>query len=83
MNTGIDQILAKKAEKVAAVEERRKERADKGEVNHLLIQRTPTGLYQCRYEKGPLPDELKCMFTQKRFIVDICKRRDIAWKEVH
>jgi hypothetical protein len=83
MDTGIDLILQRKAEKLQAADERRKERSDKGEVNHLLISRSPTGLYQCRYEKGPLPDELKGFFTNKKRIIDVCLKRDIAWKEAH
>ena len=83
MNTGIDQILAKKAEKVAARQERAAEREKSGEVNELIIDKAPSGLYFARYSlAGRIPDDLKGFFTRKQHILDRAKQRNIPVKDV-
>jgi hypothetical protein len=67
----IEQLLAKKAERKVAAEERKKERADKGEVNKLVIERTEHGLYFARYSAGgQVPDSIKGLFTHKPKLLD-------------
>ena len=69
--------MERKAERQAAAKERKEERKEAGEVNLLYIEKEPTGLYYCRYSRGPVPDELKGTFTHKQKILDICTRRNI------
>lgn len=74
LNTGIEEILARKAERKVAAEERKKERADKGEVNKLLLERTDTGLYYVRYKAGGNPPEsCRGFFTHKWKLFDVIK----------
>lgn len=75
LDTGIEEILARKAERVAAREERKKERADKGEVNKLILERNETGLYMVRYKAGGLPPEsLRGYFTHKYKLLDMVRQ---------
>lgn len=58
----MQRLAEKKAEKVA----RRKEAVENGEVESrfLLVRRTPTGMYVCKWEGGgPLPEVLRTQFT--------------------
>jgi hypothetical protein len=49
-----------------------------GEVNSLVIEATPSGLYSVRYSmSGPVPDELKGLFTRRDRIIAIAQRRNI------
>ena len=73
----LEDIMERKAERQAAARERKEERKENGDVNSLSIEREPTGLYYCRYTRGPVPDELKGTFTHKQKILDICTRRNI------
>lgn len=74
LDTGIAALLAKKAERDEFRKERRKERADKGEVNYLQIDRTEHGLYYARYtEGGNVPACLRNLFTRKQHLLDVVK----------
>ncbi len=73
----LEDIMERKAERQAAARERKEERKESNDVNTLSIEKEPTGLYFCRYTRGPVPDELKGMFTHKQKILDICTRRNI------
>lgn len=70
--------MERKAERQAAAKERKEERKEAGEVNLLYIEKEPSGLYYCRYSRGPVPEELKGSFTHKQKILDICTRRNIS-----
>lgn len=73
-DTGIAAILEKKAQKVAAKEERKKERADKGETNMLMLERDEFGLYYVRYTAGGLvPEVLRDKFTRKQVVLDVIR----------
>jgi hypothetical protein len=73
----LEDIMERKAERQAAARERKEERKESNDVNTLSIEKEPTGLYFCRYTRGPVPEELKGMFTHKQKILDICTRRNI------
>lgn len=78
LNTGISELLERKAEKVAAAKARKEQREEEGVVNALVIEREPTGLYFARYSlSGPMPEELRGRFTSKQRILDIAARRSI------
>ena len=47
----------------------------------LIIEKTPVGLYICRYERGAIPDVLKGFFTHKFRILAIAKERGITVQE--
>lgn len=80
---GLQAIQARHAAKKVAAAERKAEREEAGIVNKLLIERTPMGLYMCRYSmRGPVPDELKGFFTRKQRILDIAAKRNIPVEEV-
>lgn len=82
MSEALDKIMAKAAEKKQAAKERKEEREEKGIVNKLIIERTPMGLYECRYSmRGQVPDELKGWFTRKERILAIAKQRNIDVEE--
>lgn len=71
LDTGIAELLAKKAERKVSAEERRKERSDKGEVNYLQLERSEHGLYSVRYVGGGLvPKCLNQFFTHKQKLLD-------------
>lgn len=81
LDTGIAAIMERKAAKVARAEERKEEKKEAGVVNELVIERQPAGLYFCKYSQhGPVPDELKGLFTHKQRILDIASRRNIPLK---
>jgi hypothetical protein len=74
----MEKIRAKEVAKKAAAAERKAEREELGITNKLVIERTPMGLYTCRYSyAGPIPDELKGFFTRKQRILDIAAKRNI------
>lgn len=73
----LENIMERKAERQAAAKERKEERKEGGDVNLLYIEKEPTGLYFCRYSRGPVPEELKGLFTSKQKVLDICSRRNI------
>jgi len=82
MSEALDKIMAKEAEKKQAAKERKEEREEKGIVNKLIIERTPMGLYECRYSmRGQVRDELKGWFTRKERILAIAKQRNIDVEE--
>lgn len=73
-----DDVMERAAERKAAAQARKIERAESGVVNALVIEQVPNGLYQCRYSQaGPVPEELKGLFTHKKKVLDICARRNI------
>jgi hypothetical protein len=77
-----DRVMERSLEKKLAAKERKEERAELGIVNKLAIDRTPMGLYQARYSmRGPVPDELKGLFTRKERILAIAKQRGIEVEE--
>jgi hypothetical protein len=79
----MQRIREKEAAKKAAAAERKAEREESGISNKLVIDRTPMGLYTCRYSmRGPVPDELKGFFTRKQRILDIATQRGIPVEEV-
>jgi hypothetical protein len=74
----MEKIRAKAVAQKTAAAERKAEREETGATNKLMIERTPMGLYTCRYSMhGPVPDELKGLFTRKQRIVDIALKRNI------
>lgn len=78
MSEAFDKVMQKAAEKKQAAKERKEEREEQGIVNKLVIDRTPMGLYSCRYSmRGQVPDELKGLFTRKDRILAICVQRGI------
>ena len=78
MSEAFDKVMQKAAEKKLAAKERKEEREEKGIVNKLVIERTSSGLYECRYSmRGQVPDELKGLFTRKDRIIAIAKQRGI------
>jgi hypothetical protein len=78
MSEAFDRVMQKTVEKKQAAKERKEEREEKGIVNKLVIERTSSGLYECRYSmRGQVPDELKGLFTRKDRILAIAKQRGI------
>jgi hypothetical protein len=78
----VKELLEKKAEKKAAALERKEERETSGNVNKLIIERDPTGLYYCRYSlSGRVPDALLGKFTRKQQILDIVSLKQIPVEE--
>lgn len=75
MSEAYDRVMAKAQEKKAAAKERKEQREEEGVINKLVIDRTPSGLYSVRYSySGPVPEELKGMFTRKERIIAIAQR---------
>jgi hypothetical protein len=75
MSEAYDRVMAKAVEKKAAAKERKEQREEDGVINKLVVDRTPSGLYSVRYSfSGPVPDELKGLFTRKERIVAIANR---------
>jgi hypothetical protein len=73
-----EKVRAKHIEKKHAAAERKAEREEQGITNKLVIDRTESGLFTCRYKlSGPVPDVLKGMFTRKERILAIAKLRGI------
>lgn len=80
--TAYDKVMEKSLAKKEAAKERKEEREEKGIVNKLIIERTPMGLYSCRYSmRGQVPDELKGLFTRKERILAVAKQRNIDVEE--
>jgi len=77
-----DKVMEKSLAKKEAAKERKEEREEKGIVNKPIIERTPMGLYSCRYSmRGQVPDELKGLFTRKERILAVAKQRNIDVEE--
>lgn len=82
MSEAVDRVMAKALKQKQEAKERKEERELAGEVNKLVIEVQPTGLYTVRYSlSGPVPDELKGMFTRKERIVAIADRRGLLIQE--
>ena len=77
MDTGIDQILARKAERQQRDKAAAVRREENGERQPVIIEKSITGLYTCRYEKGVVPEPLRGMFTNIQSIYTVAKQRDI------
>ena len=78
MSEAFDKVMEKAAKQKQMAKERKEERELSGDVNKLVIEATPNGLYSVRYSlSGPVPDELKGMFTRRERILAIAQRRNI------
>jgi hypothetical protein len=78
MSEIFDQVMEKAAKQKQMAKERKEMRELAGEVNSLVIEATPSGLYSVRYSmSGPVPDELKGLFTRRDRIIAIAQRRNI------
>tara|TARA_R110000868_G_scaffold114649_1_gene306967 strand:+ start:255 stop:521 length:267 start_codon:yes stop_codon:yes gene_type:complete len=76
--TTYDKVMQKSAEKKQAVKDRKEERIEQGIVNQLVIESIPNGLYKVRYSlSGPVPEELRGLFTRKDRILDIANRKGL------
>lgn len=82
MSEAYDRIMKQAMEKKQVAKERKEERAEQGIANKLIIDKTPAGLYFCRYSmRGQVPDELKGHFTRKERILAIANKRSIEIDE--
>lgn len=80
--TAYDKVMEKAQVKKQEAKERKEDREEKGIVNKLVIDRTPMGLYSCRYSmRGQVPEELKGLFTRKDRILAVAKQRNIEVEE--
>ena len=78
MSEAYDKVMEKAVKQKQMAKERKEERELNGDVNKLVIEATPNGLYSVRYSlSGPVPDELKGMFTRRDRILNIAQRRNI------
>ena len=78
MSEAFDKVMEKAAKQKQMAKERKEMRELSGEINKLVIEATPSGLYSVRYSlSGPVPDELKGMFTRRDRIIAIAQRRNI------
>jgi hypothetical protein len=78
MSEVFDKVMEKAAKQKQMAKERKEMRELAGEINSLVIEATPSGLYSVRYSmSGPVPDELKGMFTRRDHIIAIAQRRNI------
>jgi hypothetical protein len=78
MSETFDKVMEKAAKQKQMAKERKEMRELAGEVNSLVIEATPSGLYSVRYSmSGPVPDELKGLFTRRDRIIAIAQRRNI------
>lgn len=78
MSDAFDKVMEKAAKQKQLAKERKEMRELAGEVNSLVIEATPSGLYSVRYSmSGPVPDELKGLFTRRDRIIAIADRRGI------
>lgn len=78
MSEIFDKVMEKAAKQKQMAKERKEMRELAGEVNSLVIEATPSGLYSVRYSmSGPVPDELKGLFTRRDRIIAIAQRRNI------
>ena len=76
--TTYDKVMQKSAEKKQAVKDRKEERIEQGIVNQLVIESIFNGLYKVRYSlSGPVPEELRGLFTRKDRILDIANRKGL------
>lgn len=76
--TVYEQVRERHYEKKVKAADRKEERVEQGIVNKLVIDRTPSGLFTCRYSmRGGIPEELKGSFTRKDRILAIAARRGI------
>jgi|DEB0MinimDraft_10_1074344.scaffolds.fasta_scaffold554428_2 hypothetical protein len=75
----VDKMLEEKAVKKQAAKERKEERESQGITNKLVIEMAPNGLFFVKYSlSGPVPVELRGMFTRKDRILSIASRKNIA-----
>jgi carotenoid cleavage dioxygenase-like enzyme len=82
MSEAFDKVMEKAAKQKQMAKERKEMRELSGEVNKLVIEVQPTGLYTVRYSiSGPVPEELKGMFTRKERILAIANRRGLSIQE--
>ena len=78
MSEAFDKVMEKAAKQKQMAKERKEMRELAGEINSLVIEATPSGLYSVRYSmSGPVPDELKGLFTRRDRIIAIAQRRNI------
>jgi len=78
MSEAFDKVMEKAAKQKQIAKERKEMRELSGEINKLVIEATPSGLYSVRYSlSGPVPDELKGLFTRRDRIIAIAQRRNI------
>ncbi len=74
----LDQVMHKATEKKQATKERKEERESNGVINSLVIESNPNGLFSVRYSlSGPVPVDLRGMFTRKDKILAIAERKNI------
>jgi hypothetical protein len=74
----IDKMLEEKAVKKQAAKERKEERESQGIANKLVIEMAPNGLFFVKYSlSGPVPVDLRGMFTRKDRILSIAARKNI------
>ena len=74
----LDEVLKKQADKKQAIKERKEERETNGVINKLVIESNPNGLFSVRYSlSGPVPVDLRGMFTRKDKIIAIAERKNI------
>lgn len=74
----IDKMLEEKAVKKQAAKERKEERESQGVTNKLVIEMAPNGLFFVKYSlSGPVPVDLRGMFTRKDRILAIAARKNI------
>lgn len=74
----LDEVLKKQADKKQAIKERKEERESNGVINKLVIESNPNGLFSVRYSlSGPVPVDLRGMFTRKDKILAIADRKNI------
>lgn len=73
-----DEVMKKAVEKKQAIKERKEERESNGVTNKLVIESNPNGLFSVRYSlSGPVPVDLRGMFTRKDKIIAIAERKNI------
>jgi len=78
MSEVFDKVMEKAAKQKQMAKERKEMRELAGEINSLVIEATPSGLYSVRYSMScPVPDELKGLFTRRDRIIAIAQRRNI------
>lgn len=74
----IDKMLEEKAVKKQAAKEQKEERESQGITNKLVIEMAPNGLFFVKYSlSGPVPVDLRGMFTRKDKILSIASRKNI------
>lgn len=74
----INKLLEEKVVKKQAAKERKEERESQGITNKLVIEMAPNGLFFVKYSlSGPVPVDLRGMFTRKDRILSIAARKNI------